>query len=286
MAPLAASVALTALVFVAITTGLLVADLERPERFWYILRRPQWRSWLTRGTYILIGYTVLVLLWAALEAATGLATAVAGGPAPAAGSTVEPVGGWATLQRALLALIAVGGVAAAGYTAFLFGQAEGRDLWQSRLLALHLVIQALMAGAAALAVLLLVYLTTVTAPAGAADAALAMLKAGAGLFGISAAANLALSVAEVSRRHDSASAAAAAWEIRSGRHSRRFWWGAIVGGHVVPLALLAGTLLALTIGGSDGVIWLTLASAAALAIAGLFFYEQVFVAAPQEIPNS
>ena len=39
----------------------------------------------------------------------------------------------------------------AGYTAFLFGQAEGRDLWQSPLLFWHLLPQAVLVGAGALA---------------------------------------------------------------------------------------------------------------------------------------
>ena len=43
----------------------------------------------------------------------------------------------------------------AGYTAFLFGQCEGRDLWQSPLLCWHLLAQALMAGAGALAIAVL-----------------------------------------------------------------------------------------------------------------------------------
>src|SRR6266545_4334056 len=41
-------------------------------------------------------------------------------------------------------------VAAAGYSAFLFGQAEGRDFWQSPLLLPHLLVAAVAAGAAAL----------------------------------------------------------------------------------------------------------------------------------------
>ena len=47
-------------------------------------------------------------------------------------------------------------VMAAGYTAFLFAQAEGRDLWQSRWLFPHLIAQALMAGAGAVAALVAV----------------------------------------------------------------------------------------------------------------------------------
>jgi Ni/Fe-hydrogenase subunit HybB-like protein len=42
----------------------------------------------------------------------------------------------------------------AGYTAFLFGQAEGRDFWQSPLLLPILLVQALVAGTAALLLML------------------------------------------------------------------------------------------------------------------------------------
>ena len=45
---------------------------------------------------------------------------------------------------------AVVAAAAAGYSAFLFGQAEGRDFWQSPLLLPHLLAAALAAGAAIL----------------------------------------------------------------------------------------------------------------------------------------
>ena len=45
------------------------------------------------------------------------------------------------------------GFLAACYTAFLFGQCEGRDLWQTPLLPVHLIVQALMCGAAVLALL-------------------------------------------------------------------------------------------------------------------------------------
>ena len=45
------------------TTGLLVSDLERPERFLRILTRPQWRSWLTRGAFLLIAFSLVLPLW-------------------------------------------------------------------------------------------------------------------------------------------------------------------------------------------------------------------------------
>jgi hypothetical protein len=45
------------------------------------------------------------------------------------------------------------GFLAACYTAFLFGQCEGRDLWQTPLLPVHLIVQALLCGAAVLSFL-------------------------------------------------------------------------------------------------------------------------------------
>jgi len=100
-----------AVLLMAITTGLLVWDLDRPERFWKILARPQWRSWLTRGAVVLIAFAAASgLLWFA------------------------NVSGRAGLARALTWPAVALGVLAAVYTAFLFAQAEGRDLWQSRLL--------------------------------------------------------------------------------------------------------------------------------------------------------
>lgn len=51
---------LLSLLFMAVTTALLVADLERPERFLSVLTRPQWGSWLVRGAYVLVGFTLIV----------------------------------------------------------------------------------------------------------------------------------------------------------------------------------------------------------------------------------
>ena len=41
-----------ALVFTGLTTGLLVFDLKRPDRFYYLLTKPNLRSWLVLGGYI------------------------------------------------------------------------------------------------------------------------------------------------------------------------------------------------------------------------------------------
>ncbi|MBK8541502.1 MAG: polysulfide reductase NrfD [Ardenticatenia bacterium] len=121
-----------ALVFLAITTVLLVADLERPERFLRILTRPQWKSWLTRGAFILIGFSLVCTAWFALELGARLGW-VPEGVAEAARVPLMLLG----FPLALLTAI---------YTAFLFQQCEGRDLWQSRLMPWHMGVQAVMAG--------------------------------------------------------------------------------------------------------------------------------------------
>ena len=106
---------------------LLVWDLRQPQRFLWTLTRPQWRSWLVRGV---VHHRGLRRCCSALHVCCGCLRL--------------------GRCRALLA-----GAhrrcwppATAVYTAFLFGQAKGRDLWQSPLLAPHLIVQALPAGAA------------------------------------------------------------------------------------------------------------------------------------------
>ena len=47
------------LVFIALTAVVLVVDLERPERFYYILTRPNWRSWMVWGAWFLTAHGAL-----------------------------------------------------------------------------------------------------------------------------------------------------------------------------------------------------------------------------------
>ncbi len=51
------------LLFLILTTALLVKDLDQPMRFVYVLLRPQWRSWLVKGGYALTLYGGLLTLW-------------------------------------------------------------------------------------------------------------------------------------------------------------------------------------------------------------------------------
>jgi Fe-S-cluster-containing dehydrogenase component len=121
---------LVALAGIAATGVFLVADLKRPERFHYLFFKPQWRSWLTIGAQC-INAAALVAFAYTVCAALG-----ADGARDVLRWVMVPAG-------ALLA----------AYTAFLFGQCEGRDLWQSRLLLPHTLVNALLAGAGAFALL-------------------------------------------------------------------------------------------------------------------------------------
>ncbi|HEX6884697.1 MAG TPA: 4Fe-4S dicluster domain-containing protein [Planctomycetota bacterium] len=121
-----------ALGFLALTSVLLVADLKRPERFFFILTRPNTKSWLVRGTYALMAYGALLafaFLWSWLE--------------------VEPITlGWSfSLPTWLAAALS------AAYTGWLFGQAKGRVYWMQRGLWLRLIVQATAAGGALLLLL-------------------------------------------------------------------------------------------------------------------------------------
>ena len=234
-----------ALFFIAITTGLLVWDLDRPERFWTILIRPQWRSWLARGAFILIGFTAAIGLHflAYQMGSLGLSNWFA----------------WPGILLAVLSAI---------YTAFLFGQAEGRDLWQSPLLPWHMGVQALMAGAAGL---LLAGLFTGGIFALPFESSVLLRWA----FGLGLALNLLLTLGELGARHTTNEASVAAHMLTRGRYARWYWF-----------ALIAGLALPLLIVLWPGANQALLALAAALSLAGLFAYEWGFVMAPQQVPNN
>src|SRR6185436_75930 len=51
------------IVFVTLTTIVLIADLKRPERFYYILTRSNWRSWLVWGTWFLAAHGTISGVW-------------------------------------------------------------------------------------------------------------------------------------------------------------------------------------------------------------------------------
>jgi hypothetical protein len=231
-------VPIVSLAFLAITAALLVLDLKRPERFLFILTKPNWRSWLVLGTVILMLFGTAMTAW--------LAAGLTGryGALP----SLAPI----------VALLAAG---AAGYSAFLFAQAEGRDFWQSPLVLPHLLVAALVAGAATMVVVHAL-----------------MWRGLAGVFyllvlGVSLAGLALVHLAEHGGRHAGADAARAARLVTHGPWRAWYWGGAVAAGIVAPLALLRA--------GGD----LTLV-AAGLALVGLWIYEEIWVAAGQAVPLS
>ena len=121
------SLAVIAFVALLVTALLLVGDLTHPTRFYLLLLRPQWGSWLVRGMVILL--------------AQGVAIVVFFVGAVAELETVRDVAGWI-----LVALSA----ATAAYTAWLFRQCQGCQLWQSPILPVQLLVQAVLTGSVAL----------------------------------------------------------------------------------------------------------------------------------------
>lgn len=231
-----------ALIFLTITTALLVLDLKRPDRFHYILFKGNRRSWLVWGAWILIAYGLVAALW--------LLAALAGsGP----------------LVRALALPVAALAAAAAGYSAFLFGQAQGRDFWQSPLVLPQLLVAALAAGAAALFVIGVVAGADVEALRLLVWTMAGALIAGAGLL-----------LAELGSAHGNVDVSRAARLITRG-HFRVHFWGGVVGtGIVLPLIVVSAAP-------ERGVL---AALAALLVLAGLWIYEDVWVKAGQSVPLS
>ena len=236
------------LVFAVATAVLLIADLERPERFLYILIYPQWRSWLVRGAFLLIGFSTVAGLWWASELAVHFGWF-------AFSPLLRDVFAWLTIPLALGTSV---------YTAFLFAQAEGRDLWQSQTLPIHLLLGSTVAGAGTLLLIHAAYPLSV----GVATISLWVFAAAV----VGSALNLLLGELGISPASEVA--ARAAHEMTHGSFKAHFWIGAVVLGHLVPFLVIV-TLPA------------TMAPVAALcAIVGLFLYEYAFVMAPQKVPNS
>jgi formate-dependent nitrite reductase membrane component NrfD len=200
---LAVALGIVALLFLAITAALLVADLKQPRRFLYVLLRPQWRSWLVRGAYILTAYGAVLTAWLIAHLLSAVRTA-----------------------EVLLWPGTVLAVFAAIYTALLFAQAKGRDFWQNPLLSVHLLAHALVAGGA-------MWLLIDAVGGGAVPTFPRLFTAGALIL------SLVTLIAELLTTAPTTDARLALDWIVGRPMGRWFWGGGIVVGHVVPLALLA-----------------------------------------------
>jgi len=206
-----------AFVFLAITGILLIMDLGRPDRFLNVLFRPQWKSWLTRGAYILTAYGGLLTLWL-LASFLGFGNLL---------KYIEPFG----IVFALLSAV---------YTAFLFAQAKGRDFWQTPMLGLHMLIHSLMAG---FAVFLLANLFI--------KMNVGLLLALSFLTIVTLIFHLITLAIELTTTHMTDDAHATVKMITSGEFSRAFWFGMVLVGNTLPLMLMfAGQIWAFALAGA------------------------------------
>jgi Fe-S-cluster-containing dehydrogenase component/formate-dependent nitrite reductase membrane component NrfD len=236
------------IVFIGLTSAVLVIDLERPERFLYILTRSNWRSWMVWGAWFLTGHGAISAAWLAAGwfQWTGTLTLLA----------------WPAIVFALLAT---------AYTGFLFAQGLARDLWQGPHAAIDLIAQSGAAGAASL----LIAAMTI---AGTGDDVRRFL-------GWTLAASLLLHVLILlfenvlspspSRHHE-----LAVTTIRRGAHAPLFWGGAIAAGGVLPLAILGFTV------STSAPVPLMSIGASLLALAGGAAWEYIWVDAGQSVPLS
>ena len=118
-------------VFLGLTGLLLVKDLDRPERFLYVLLRPNWDSWLVKGAYVLAGFGAVLACSAAVL--------------------------FFGLNQDYLEYLAYAGIPLAiltgVYTAWLFGQAQGRSWSNDNLLLLKFFTEMIVIGFASLILL-------------------------------------------------------------------------------------------------------------------------------------
>jgi Fe-S-cluster-containing dehydrogenase component/formate-dependent nitrite reductase membrane component NrfD len=238
---------IVSIIFLAVTMGLLVFDLKKPARFFYLLIKPNLNSWLTLGGYVLMIFGVLLIVWLAQIYRNGM---------------VSP---WVMWPSALFA------VASAGYSAFLFAQARGRDFWQSPLLFWHLVVKAMSAGAA---VLILIGALELITPYQFMSPQMVFWLVH--ILVVSLLAGLAMVCGELFMKHGSDDSIRAATLLLNGPLAKWFWSIVVVLGVVVPAALIIWQASAL----------LPAVIAALLSLIGLWMHEHLWIKAGQAMPLS
>lgn len=218
----------------AITMLLLVLDLKRPDRFLYLFTKSNFRSWLVLGGYILMAYGTATVIW--------LVQALSGNEVS---SFLIPI----TLILAL---------ASAGYSAFLFAQAKGRELWHSALFFFHLLVQAMVAGAAT------VVITGAWSDVGILSEVFVRILRSWMIL------NLLMVLAEIFLPHGNKDAHLAIKTLIRGKWKIHFW------GLTVGLCMLLPFL----------VLQFYPAFGAVLVLAGLWLWDDLWVKAGQSVPLS
>ena len=237
--------------FLAITGLLLIWDLEHPERFYLIFTRPQWRSWLVKGAFVIAGYSLVLALHFV-----------------ASWFESKSFQNWLMIAGVPLSIMT------AVYTAYLFAQAKARDMWQNPLLPPHLLIDALLAGFAAAMLVLAAYQEIYSREAFLPTASPAFIAVTTALAGLGVV-HLLLIWGEASLTHPTAHARLAVWEMVHGRYKSAFWFGvalSVLGMLLPALAALGLINISLAVGGAP------------LALVGLMLYEHAYVQAGQSVP--
>jgi Fe-S-cluster-containing dehydrogenase component/formate-dependent nitrite reductase membrane component NrfD len=257
--------------FLGITGALLLWDLEHPSRFYMIFTRPQWKSWLVKGAFIIAGYSlVLALHFVASIIITrhGPLDEPLDYPYTRASIFWEYVQTYLMVPGVLLSSLT------AIYTAYLFAQAKARDLWQNPLLPPHLLVQALLLGSAVL-LPIAARLEGMRSSMTFIDAGPPPVVASLWILAITSLVHVLMIWGEVSLTHPTAHARLAIWEMTRGRYKSEFWMGiilSVLGGALPWLALLGFASTSIGVGGAP------------LALIGLMMFEHAYVQAGQSVP--
>lgn len=190
--------------FLTLTGLFLVMDLDRPDRFLYVLLRPHWGSWLVKGGYAISVYGGLLTLLG-----------------------VVLFFGLDQLVYPVLMITGIAAIIVAIYTAFLFAQAKGRDFWQSPTLAIHMFVHSIMAGSSAY----LMIENFINTPEGWTGFVTYALLG-------SIIVNLITMLVELVTTHPTKDAKTTVDMILKGRYKTMFWVVVLITGNLLPLVLL------------------------------------------------
>ena len=219
-----------ALFFTAVTMLLLVEDLAKPMKFYRMFTRPNWDSWLVKGSVVLGAFSATLV-----------------------GAVVFRFFGNDAIADGFRIASAVIAALVAGYTAFLFAQCKGRDLWESKALLPHLLAISAQCGAGMCLVL---------------SPSVFVLKA---LFVISAISHGAIALYEHKKKHetDNANQAAAFLaKVKCGQFK----------------AFRDGLLISVAVAIVLAIVFPPLAIVAT--VVGLYLYEHAYIRAGQLPPLS
>lgn len=195
-------------ILLAATGGLLITDLRKPERFYYILIRPNWDSWMAWGTIFIVLDGVFTLLWVLSSL----------------------FGSKGAMDTLFLPTIIFGSLASI-YTGFFFAQGAARDLWKGSENTIDIGVQTVVKGAAGLIFFGMVFPI--------ADKADALAALGAVLVG-GVSLHLAILIfSTMVHRFGSMAHERAVNLLARGALRKDFWWGAIGAGCILPILLIS-----------------------------------------------